>query len=117
MPESLEVLQERISHYSQSQERYVEQCAEHQKEIKEQIVGVHKRFDSLSTTLQQLVTHDQKLAMIAGHLQVLEERTKDYAEVKDKAQRAEAALGWINKLVVSAVILALLGLVIAKGAS
>lgn len=114
MSESVEVLQERIKHHEQNLDRYAEQCTVQHQEIKEQIHSVHKRFDSLNTTLQQLVTHDQKLAMVAGHLQVLEERTKDYAETKRSAQRAEAALGWVVKIVMGAVILALVGLVLVK---
>jgi predicted RNase H-like nuclease (RuvC/YqgF family) len=114
MADSLEVIAERIRHL----EKEVRDCEQehrgHTAEIKEQIVGLHKRFDRITDALQQLVVHDQKITTASAHIHVLEEKLKDYESVRSAAGRASGVMDVVGKLVLSAVVVALLGLIIIK---
>jgi predicted RNase H-like nuclease (RuvC/YqgF family) len=115
MADSLEVIAERIRHLEKEVRDCEQEHRSHTAEIKDQIVGLHKRFDRITDALQQLVVHDQKITTASAHIHVLEEKLKDYETVRGEAKDASGALKMVVRIVVGILVTAFMGLIIVKG--
>lgn len=112
MSDSSEVIAERVANLTKTFDAHIVDCTLQHKSLKDDIGEIHRRVDKILEAVQGQVVLDQKVNTLAAHVQTIESTIKDYATTKQNADHAKSALEWVSRLVLGAVITAILGLVI-----
>ena len=114
MPDNNEVIAERVGNLKETLEKHIGECDYQHKDMKTDIGEIHRRVDKILEAVQGQVLLDQKVNTLAAHVQNIESTIKDYPTTKQHADSAKSALEWVGRLVVGAVITAILALVVVS---
>lgn len=114
MPESNESLQIRLDHIKEAVDTHVRDCNERARQNRLDKIEDRKYLEKLIEKLDKWVELDQNIKAVALHVERLEGTVADYAEVKQNATQAANAMNWVNRLIIGAVISALLGMIFLK---
>lgn len=112
MADNSEVIAERVANLTKTFDAHIADCTLQHKSLKDDIGEIHRRVDKILEAVQGQVVLDQKVNTLASHVQNIESTIKDYPQTKQHAEHAKSVLEWVGRLVVGAVITAVLGLVI-----
>lgn len=112
MPETNDVIAERVANLTKTFDSHIADCTIQHKTLRDDIGEIHRRVDKILEAVQGQVVLDQKVNTLASHVQNIESTIKDYPTTKQHAEYAKSAINWVGRMVVGAVVIAVLGLVV-----